>query len=276
MLRKLFYVSAAASLVFAGAVLFVDGHLPAAVPDDAPAYAVTELAEVLRAVDSRGQVDLAVLKANHAKLTRFIASMAATSPDTTPGEFELVEARVTYWLNAYHALVLAELLDARSPRRSWLSGYFDATPIGGKRMTRAAIYRHYLSESGDARLFLAISDGTKGRGVLDGAPFAPETLNPQLDDAMRRFVRRKSNFTIEGTTVKLSTLFERHREDFLAALPDERKNVLQIVWAYLPDACGDDAPGCETRNDLDRACGNRFDRCQVVFTPIDETLAVKN
>ncbi len=274
--RRLVFVMAAAMLAFAGLVLFVDGHVPASVPSDAPPYAVTDLAEVLRAVDARGQVDLAVLKANHARLDTFIASMAATSPETNPERFELVEGRVAYWLNAYHALVLKELLDTRAHVTSRRSEYFDAVPIGGKYLTRAAIFRHYLSQSGDARMFLSVFTGAKGRGVPDGAPFAVETLNPQLDDAVRRFVQRKDHVVIEATTVKLSQLFERHRDDFLAALPEERKNVLQIVWAYLPEVCDEANPGCETRADLDRACGNRFDRCQVVFTPIDETLAVKN
>lgn len=274
--RKLVFVMAGAMVLFALTVLYVDGHVPASVPDDAPAYAVTEFAEVLRAVDSRGQVDLAVLKANHAKLSHFVASLAATSPETKPEQFEVVETRVAYWLNAYHALVLTELLDARSTVTSRRSEFFDAVPIGGKRMTRAAIYRHYLSQSGDARLFLSIFTGAKGRGVLDGAPFDPVTLNPQLDDAVRRFVRRKDHFVIEGTTVKVSELFRQHRDDFLSALPDERKNVLQIVWAYLPEFCADDSPGCETRADLDRACGNRFDRCEIQYLPTDETLAVKN
>ncbi|MGV3625217.1 MAG: DUF547 domain-containing protein [Archangium sp.] len=276
LLRKLLFVLAGLSVLFACTVLYVDGHLPSSVPDEAPEYAVTEFASVLNAVDSRGQVDLAQLKANHAKLERFIESMAKYSPDTTPERFGAVEARVTYWLNAYHALVLAELMETRSNSTSWTGEVLRATPIGGKRMTRMAIYRQYLSQSGDARLFLCIFTGAKGRGVLDGAPFSHDTLNSQLDDAVRRFVRRKSNFSIEGTTVKMSKLFELHRDDFLSALPDERKNVLQIVWAYLPDACDEGSPGCETRTDLDRACGNRFDKCSVTYLPIDETLAVKN
>ena len=91
-----------------------------------------------------------------------------------------------------------------------------------------------------------------------------------------RFVQRRDHFAIDGKTVKLSVLFREHRDEFLAALPDERKNVLQIVWAYLPETCADDKPGCDTRGDLDRVCGNHFDACEIVWLPVDETLAVKN
>ena len=274
--RSVVYVMAGGMVMVAGLVLHVNGQVPAGVPTDAPAHRVSDLVEALRAVDNRGQIDLVELKKRHASLETFVASLAATSPDLTPDAFPNVETRLAYWLNAYHALTLLELLDTRSHATSAWRAAFDAVPIGGRRLTRLSIYRRSLSQSGDARVFLSIFTGAKGRGVLDGAPFDPESLDPQLDDATRRFVQRKDHFAIEGKTVKLSELFRTHGEEFLAALPEERKNVLQIVWAYLPETCADDQPGCDTRGDLDRACGNRFDACQVVWLPVDETLAVTN
>lgn len=274
--RRVVYVMAAGMVMVAGLVLYVNGQLPAGVPKEAPAHNVSDLVDALRAVDSRGQIDLTELKKRHASLETFVASLAATSPDVAPEAFPNVEARLAYWLNAYHALTLLELLDTRNHTTSAWREAFDAVPIGGRRLTRLSIYRRSLSQSGDARVFLSIFTGAKGRGVLDGAPFDPESIDPQLDDATRRFVQRKDHFAIEGKTVKLSELFRTHGEEFLAALPEERKNVLQIVWAYLPESCPDDRPGCDTRGALDRACGNRFDACQVLWLPVDETLAVKN
>jgi hypothetical protein len=274
--RKVVYFMAAGMMAVAVMILHVNGKLPAAIPSDAPAYKVTDFVDALRSVDSRGQVDLTELKKRHASLERFVASLAAYSPDTSPELFPTVEAKLAYWLNAYHALALMELLDTRSNTVSGWRTAFDAWPIGGHRMTRYSIFRSMLSQSGDARVFLSIFTGAKGRGVLDGAPFDPETINPQLDDATRRFVQRRDHVAIEGKTVRLSVLFRDHKDDFLAALPDERKNVLQIVWAYLPETCADDKPGCDTRGDLDRACGSRFDACEIVWLPIDETLSVKN
>lgn len=255
-------------------VLYVDGHLPAKVPGDAPPYSPTLLAQALKSVDARGVVDLAQLKANHAPLEDFVSSLAAVSPDSAPQRFESVEARLAYWLNAYHSMVLAELLDTRGTQASSASAYLDAVPIGGTRMTRFAISRNYFENCGDARVWLTLFDGTKSSGVLDGAPFDTDSLNSQLDDAARRFVRK--NVSIAGTTVTLPDVFREHREEFLAALPEQRKNVLQIVWAFLPDACEAGTPGCATRGELDRVCGNTFEKCQLVFAPRDATLAVKN
>jgi hypothetical protein len=274
--RALVYVMSAAMVAFAAVVLHVNGHLPASVPSDAPEYRLADLGDALRSVDARGTIDLVELKKRHASLENFVASMAAVSPETTPQRFPTVEAKLAYWLNAFHALALMELMDTRSDVTSPAREALDAVPIGGTRLSRFAIYRRFLAQSGDARVYLSIFTGAKGRGVLDGAPFDGDTLNGQLDDAVRRFVRRKDHFAIEGKTVKVSALLQRHEGEFLSALPDQRKNVLQIVWAYLPDACDEGSPGCETRADLDRACGTRFDACAVEWVPVDETLAVKN
>lgn len=260
--------------VVTAAVLYVDGHLPARVPDDAPPYTPTLLAQALKAVDARGVVDLAQLKANHAAVEQFVASLAAVSPDATPRQFPTVEARLAYWLNAYHAMVLTELLEARGSRASARGAYLDTFAVGGTRLTRFAIERNYFEQCGDARVWLALFDGTRGSGVLDGAPFDGETLNAQLDDAARRFVRR--HVSLAGTAVTLPEVFLTQREAFLAALPEQRKNVLQIVWAFLPDACDEGTPGCLTRGELDRACGNTFERCHLSSAPRDLTLAIKN
>ncbi len=274
--RKVVYVMAAAMIGVAAFVLHVNGQFPASVPADAPAHQMSDLVDALRSVDARGQIDLTELKKRHGSLESFVASLAAFSPDHSPELFPTVEARLAYWLNAYHALALLELLDTRSTTTSAWRDAFDAASIGGRRLTRLAIYRRTLSQSGDARVFLSIFTGAKGRGVLDGAPFDPESLNLQLDDATRRFVQRRDHFAIDGKTVKLSELFRIHADEFLAALPEERKNVLQIVWAYLPETCAEDRPGCDTRADLDRACGTRFDACEIDWVAVDETLAVKN
>lgn len=275
-LRRLVFTAALLTLAASGLVLWVDGHVPAPVPKDAPAYSIVDLGEALRAVDARGLVDLAELKQRHARLEAYVGSLAATTPELAPEQFPTVESRLAYWLNAYTALTLLELLDTRSQTASTWSRAFDAVPVGGERLTRFAIFRRTLQLAGDARVFFAVFTGARGQAVPDGAPFEGETLNGQLDDAARRFVRRKSNVSVADKTVTLSELFQRHRAAFLAALPAERQHVLQIVWAYLPDTCDADAPGCVTRSDLDRACGTRFDACTVVYAPLDETLAVKH
>ena len=125
---------AAGMVLVAGLVLLSTGTCPRACPATRRRTDLGDLVDALRAVDSRGQVDLAELKKRHASLETFVASLAATSPDLTPDAFPTVEARLAYWLNAYHALVLLELLDTRSTTTSGWREAFDAAPIGGKRL----------------------------------------------------------------------------------------------------------------------------------------------
>lgn len=274
--RVIVFASAAMMLVLGVVLSWSTGRFPASIPTDGPQYALSDLSNALISVDARGQVDLTELKKRHESIEHFMASLARVSPQTEPERFPAVEDRLAYWLNVHHAMVLLELLDTRSSKTSAFREAFDTHPIGGHRLSRAAIVRNELSPSGDARVFLSIFTGAKGAGVIDGAPFDGESLNLQLDDAVRRFVRRADHFRIEGKVVHLSELFREHQQDFLEALPEGRKNVLQIVWAYLPETCDDDKPGCETRSDLDRACGPHFDACTLDFVPVDPTLSIKN
>lgn len=272
--RRGVWLAAAALLLGSGAALYVDGHIPAPVPADAPEYALADLSRALEAVNANGEVNLGHLKARHDSLERFVASLAATAPSTKPELFPTPEDKVAYWLNAYVALVLHELLDVKGTSASQLSSASRSWAIGGQRLTKRAIRRRYLDATGDARVHLALFTGARGHGVLDGAPFDGQTIDPQLDDAMRRFMRRKENVSIDGKTVRLSALLREHEAELLAALPPDRRGLMQIVWAYLPENCDGVRPGCATRGDLDRACGARFDRCTVEYVPVDETLAV--
>jgi hypothetical protein len=269
--RRLVFALTSALVVFSGVALYLDGRLPAPVPADAPPLELRDLLEALTSVDAQGQVNLAELKAHHEALERYVAAMAKTAPSTDPARFPTAEDRVAYWLNAAQALVLVELLDARgadasqlSRRRTW--------PIGGQYLSRAAIEDRFLEASGDARVWLALFTGARGGGVPDGAPFDGASLNPQLDDAVRRFVQRRAVVQVEGATVRLSSLFREHEAELLAALPEGHKQVLQVVWAYLPESCG--TTGCLTRADLDHACGAKFDRCEVTYVEPETTLAV--
>ncbi|MCA2980871.1 MAG: DUF547 domain-containing protein [Myxococcaceae bacterium] len=253
--------------------LWVDGRLPAPVPAQAPAYTTADLFAALTAVDPQGRIDVAALRAGRAPLDRFIAAMAKTAPATAPERFPTPDDRVAFWLNAAHALVLQQLADAPDARDAGALSRWRSWPIGGERLTRAAIERRFLAAAGDGRVWLALFDGSRSGGVLDGAPFGGDTINPQLDDAARRFLRRRAALALAPPAVRVSPRITTHEADFLAALPEGRSSLLQVVWAYLPETCEGLFPGCDTRGDLDRACGTGFDRCHLEPLPEDLSLS---
>ena len=262
-----------------GSVLHVHGLLPALVPSGDFPFHYNGYAHVLRHVKPDGDVDFSGIGRERKELDTFVRSLATFSPRSRPDLFPKPEDALAYWLNAYHALVLQALVDEypylESVNDKWLGSFFwaRAWPVGGQRLTLWALEHRILQrEFADPRIHLALFRGTRGGPLLDGAPFDPAFLDSQLNDAARRFVGDRRHVRLEKDTVHLARVFDTYREDFLAALPEGRRgNVLQFVWAFLPDTCTE-RYGCDTRGDLDRVCGVKLDKCQLAFEPEDATL----
>lgn len=268
-----------AALLAAGLALHVQGLLPASVPSGDTPFNYYGYARVLRHVRPDGDVDFSAIGRERAELDGFVRSLATFSPSSRPDLFPKAEDALAYWLNAYHALVLQAVVDGYPYLESVEQPAFGrfwwgrSWPVGGRRLTLWALEHRVLeAEFRDPRIHLALFRGTRGGPLLDGAPFQPEYIDSQLNDAARRFIGDKRHVRMEGNTVHLARVFETHREDFLAALPEGRNTgVLQFIWAFLPDTCTD-RPGCDTRADLDRVCGVKLDRCTLVFEPEDTAL----
>ena len=90
--RSVVYLMAAGMVAVAAVVLLLNGQVPASVPAQAPALELNQFVDALRAVDGKGQVDLAELKKRHASLETFVASLASHSPDLTPDAFPITAA----------------------------------------------------------------------------------------------------------------------------------------------------------------------------------------
>lgn len=256
-----------ALLVLAGAAtLHVEGLWPAPVPEASEPFGYEGYAQVLRHVKADGRVDFGAMRRERAGLDGFVRSLATWSPRTRPELFAEPAQELAYWLNAHNALVLQQVLEeggGASWGRSW--------PVGGQRLTLWALEHRILErEFADPRIHLALFHGTRGGPQLQGAPFQPEFIDAQLNDATRAFLADPRHLWIERGSVHLARVFDTWREDFLAALPEGRRgNVLQFVWAFLPDICTE-RPGCDNRAELDRVCGHSLDRCELVFEPEDE------
>jgi hypothetical protein len=218
-------------------------------------------------------VDYAALAKDRGELDLFVASLAGSSPVNHPERFPDFTHELTYWLNAYNALTLQALvdrypLDGVGGARGFLLREVASFPLGGERLTLSAIEAR-LTRMRDARVHFALHTGARsGPGLLD-SPYQPELLNPQLTEAGQRFIGRPDVLKLQPGRVSLSAVLHRRAEELMGAVPaDRRSPLLQVVWAFLPDAC-EERPGCDTRSDLDRTCGPRMDRCEVDELPFD-------
>ena len=98
-------------LLFAAVVLYVDGHLPARIPQGDAPLDYRPLAVALQHVSPTGVVDYLGLREDRASLDQFVAQLARVAPLNRPDLFATSEDRLAFWLNAYHALVLEAALD---------------------------------------------------------------------------------------------------------------------------------------------------------------------
>lgn len=219
--------------------------LASAGPGSASSFPYELLGRVLEThVDGRGRVDYAGLKVEPSTLNAFVDSLAEVSPVSTPGRFPTREDSLAYWINAYNALVLRGVLDAYpvdSVRDIKLFyGFFKRTDfvVGGRDMTLDDIEHGIIRERfEEPRIHAAINCAAISCPRLRREPFRPETLDRQLETAMREFVQDPRHVRIDRdrNTIHVSAIFDWFEEDFTSAV-ERRTGVDEArITDYLLD-----------------------------------------
>ena len=215
----------------------VSSQSPAA-PQEAPGlgFSHADFDRVLaRFVDDRGRVDYTALAADPADLDRYVAQLAAVSPDNQPDRFPTSQARLAYWINAYNAAVMklvlqyypiASVRDVRPPMVLFflprLSGffYFERVALGGERRNLYDLENSVIRQRfPDPRVHFALNCASRGCPRLPRQAFTAERLDDALDRETRQFLAEPRNLTIDPSrrTVFLSSIFSWYEDDFLAS-----------------------------------------------------------
>jgi hypothetical protein len=180
-------------------------------------------------VDDQGLVDYQALSRDRATFDRYLAQVEKYSPESSPALFRSRDEQLAYYLNAYNAQVFAGVL-SRGPETDsvWsglISGYtfFQRmkVTIGGKSMSLKALEDDYVREKfGDPRIHAALNCASIGCPRLPRQAFLPESLNEQLDAAMREFVNTPRHVTVDRAAKKatISKIFDWFEGDFLSYL----------------------------------------------------------
>ncbi len=192
-------------------------------PDAARSKAYDELLD-LNVRDSL--VYYRALKGERARLDRYVASLSEVTIDAASRE-----ERLTFWLNAYNAIVLKTVVDhypipqrtAEYPAHSirQIPGAFERTVhrVAGKMVTLNQIEQTILPEFHDPRVYLAIGRGALGSGRLRSEAYAPEILETQLKEAVAECVNRSQCVDMDraNNQVSVSSIFSWRSQDFIAA-----------------------------------------------------------
>ena len=184
-------------------------------------------------VDDQGRVDYEALLEAREPLRRYLALIEQVGPSTRPELFATKETKLAYWINAYNAATMDQVL-RRWPIDSVIDNkisFFAITRyrIDGRSLSLYSIENDIVrKEFGDARIHFALNCASIGCPQLPATPFLPGRLDEQLDRETRKFLSEPRNVSLDGSVLTLSEIFSWYAEDFS---PD----VVSWVRARRPD-----------------------------------------
>lgn len=200
------------------------------------------LSEVLvGAVSDRG-VDYGLLATRKGDLGLFLAEVAAADTSTFSRRQKLA-----FYVNAYNAYTVATILDEQ-PVKSirdldggevWKTRRF---AVGGESITLDAMEHQHARKLADGRVHAVVNCASVGCPPLPPAPLVAAGIDAQLDAAARRWVRVNA-YETDGSTLRLSRIFEWYAADFagwaegVAAEDPKHAAALGFIQAFgaVPD-----------------------------------------
>lgn len=219
-----------AGLSLAGAVVFFVSTRfrvlasPATIPQGElyalQAFPLDDWRGVLQAfVDDEGRVDYEALLADRGDLDRFVALLRDVGPRTRPELFPSEADRLAYYLNAYNALVLFDVLDhwpLESPRDVRLRFFYTTRfLVDGAKTNLYELENHVIRRLFDEpRIHFALNCASLGCPKLPREPFEAARLEEQLARETHRFLSEPRNVTVEDGAIVVSELFDWFDEDF--------------------------------------------------------------
>lgn len=213
---------------------------PGISPDSATDDLYAPLERVLsRYVDAEGLVDYRGLRdEGRDDLSAFMEAIARVDPAALPDD----DARIAFWINAYNATVLLEVVErypidsVRDVGSLWglVGGFFKREiRIAGRDLHLDDIEHGILrAEYPDPRIHWALVCGAFGCPRLLRRPYRAAYLDRILDERTDEFLAAPRGLQIDGDgkTLWLSRYFDWYAEDFEA----ESGTVLDYVIANAP------------------------------------------
>ncbi|HYY61463.1 MAG TPA: DUF547 domain-containing protein [Burkholderiales bacterium] len=194
-----------------------------------------------RHVNERGEVDFRGLAADRGELDAFLAYVARVSPRSAPSLFPGQQAKLAYYLNAYNALAMFNVLDSGFPERLGALrrvAFFGAKrfTIGGERLSLYTLENDVIRPLGEERVHFALNCMAVSCPRLPREPFRPERLDQVLDQKAREFFAERRNLEVlpERRRVRVSSILKFYRDDFLAKSPALISYINRYVKPPIP------------------------------------------
>lgn len=204
-----------------------------------------------RFTDSRGRLDYSAwrLDAESRRCLRlYLGAVATWSPDNAPARFASKEDELAYWMYAYNALVIDQVLerwplgsvtDVKAPFEVVRGlGFFYNLKfiVGGKRMSLYEIeHKKVIQRAADPRVHFVLNCGSAGCPAMRPELPTGERLEPFLQRAADDFLsdRRQVEVDHDRRQIVLSKIFDWYRADFVAHARRREANSDADLYAYL-------------------------------------------
>lgn len=189
-------------------------------------------------VDSDGAIDFVGLRERPRDLEAYVAWVAGHGPRSTPALFPTRESRLAYYINAYNALAMYQVV--ATPRRPEAQVRFFVTsrvPIDGRSLSLYALENDVIRPLGEPRVHFALNCMVRGCPRLPRGPFTAGRLDTMLDAETRRFLDDPRHVQVDPPlrTVRLNSILRFYTADFLAAAPSLPAYVNRYRSAPIPE-----------------------------------------
>lgn len=205
-----------------------------AVPALAQAIEIRSLHALLDTVLSthveEGYVDYPEISRN-VRFHKYVEALGSVDPATLADD----GARKAFWINAYNALAIKNVVDGITPISTLDRIKFFRTmehPVGGRELDLNSI-ENILEDFDDPRIYFAIVNAAYTAPALHKRAYTAADIDAQLDAAVRRFVNdnRRNRFSSALRTARLSQLFEQRYDAF----GDTDAALLEFISRYIDD-----------------------------------------
>ncbi len=149
-------------------------------------------------------------------------------------KFDNKDQELTYWINAYNALVIKGILDGGSPstffsRQSFFKG--DTYELAGMQINLNDLEHKVIIPIGEPRIHFAINCASSSCPKLKPTVFEAQALDQQLADATYAFINdaMRNNFDSDTKTAHISKIFDWFEEDFVKHSGSVQKYLAQYV-----------------------------------------------
>jgi hypothetical protein len=178
-------------------------------------------------------IDYKQLAGGRAALDAFVRSLETANPGTNDPD------RMAFWINAYNALTLQQVLDTKPESVRDVKGFFDRRKwkVAGREVTLDDIEGGLRQDFREPLVHFALNCASRSCPPLAAVPYRGSDLADALARQARAYLAdgEQNRFDPEKKTAELSMIFRWYRGDFEAGRKGEVPPLQLFLADFVPE-----------------------------------------